>query len=224
MDFLRIALELFVGFFSLFFLTKFLGKMTITQITTFDFISALVLGELVGNALYDHEIGLTEILFAVSFWGILIFSTEIITQKNIRIRGFLEGKPSLVVHKGKIQYDELKKNHLDIDQLQHLLRAKDAFSLREVEYAILETNGTVSVLKKAEYATPTRADHDMPNKPSALPITFISDGRLLKENLTMSGLNETWLQEELQKKGIRHYSQVLYAEWEDGNSLYVEKY
>ncbi|HWO98449.1 MAG TPA: DUF421 domain-containing protein [Bacillus sp. (in: firmicutes)] len=224
MDFVRIALELFVGFFSLFFLTRLLGKMTITQITTFDFISALVLGELVGNALYDHDIGLAEILFAVSFWGILIFSTEILTQKNIRIRGFLEGKPSLVIYKGKIRYDELKKNHLDIDQLQHLLRAKDTFSLREVEYAILESNGTVSVLKKADYATPTRADHKMPTKPPALPITFISDGRLLKENLTISGLNETWLQEELHKRGIRRYSEVLYAEWAEGDSLYVETY
>lgn len=224
MDYLRIALELFVGFFSLFFLTKLLGRMTITQITTFDFISALVLGELVGNALYDHEIGLTEILFAVAFWGILIFSTEILTQKNIRIRGFLEGKPALVVYKGKIQYDVMKKNHLDIDQLQHLLRAKDAFSLREVEYAILETNGTVSVLKKADYATPTRADHKMSANPPALPITFISDGRLLRENLTLSGFNETWLQKELHKKGIRHYSQVLYAEWGEGDSLHVETY
>jgi uncharacterized membrane protein YcaP (DUF421 family) len=224
MDFVRIALELVVGFFSLFFLTKLLGKMTITQITTFDFISALVLGELVGNALYDHEIGLTEILFAVFFWGLLIYSTELITQKNIRVRGFLEGKPSIVIYKGKIRYGELKKNHLDIDQLLHLLRAKDAFSVREVEYAILETNGTVSLLKKAEYAAPTRGDHHMPDIRPSLPLTFISDGRLLEENLHTSGLNEVWLQKELKKKGIRHYSQVLYAEWEEGRSLYVETY
>ncbi|MFC3884448.1 DUF421 domain-containing protein [Bacillus songklensis] len=224
MDFVRIGVELFVGFISLFLLTKLLGKMTITQITTFDFISALVLGELVGNALYDHKTGLTDILFAVVFWGVLMFGTEILTQKNLRVRSLLEGRPAIIIHKGRIRYKEMKKNHLDISQLQHLLRAKDAFSIREVEYAILETDGTVSVLKKSDYASPTKADHKMPNKQPVLPITFISDGQLLKENLKESGFDETWLQKELHKKGIRNYSQVMYAEWEDGDSLHVEKY
>lgn len=81
MEFIRIASELFVGFICLFFLTKLLGRATITQLTTFDFISALVLGELVGNALYDSEIGIGRIVFAVAVWGALIYFTEVITQK-----------------------------------------------------------------------------------------------------------------------------------------------
>lgn len=224
MDFLQIAVELLVGFISLFFTTKLLGKVTIIQVTPFEFISALILGELVGNAVYDKETGLAEILFSVIFWGLLIFLIELLTQKSLRMRGFLEGRPSVIIHKGKVRYKELKKNHLDLDQLQYFLRAKDTFSIREVEYAVLEKDGSVSVLKKSNYTIPTRDDHKMPDQPPFLPTTFISDGKLLKENLISNGFNETWLQKQLAKKGIHDYSQVLYAESSEGNSLYVEKY
>lgn len=79
MEFIKIASELVVGYVALLFTTKIPGKTQITQITAFDFISALVLGELVGNALYDNNIGISQILFAVALWGALIYITEITT-------------------------------------------------------------------------------------------------------------------------------------------------
>ncbi|MBM7702525.1 DUF421 domain-containing protein [Metabacillus iocasae] len=224
MDFARIAVEIVVGFLSLFILTKFLGKMTITQITTFDFISALVLGELVGNALYSREIGIADILFAVTCWGLLIYVTEFITQKNIRLRLFLEGQPSIIIKQGKLSYKELRKNRLDIDQLLHMLRSKDIFSIKEVQYAILETNGTLSVIRKSDYENPTKVDFNMQGKEDMLALTLISDGRLVSDNLKQAELNETWLEQQLATHNINDYSQVLYAEWKEGEPLYVEKY
>lgn len=225
MPFVHTAIELTVGYISLFIVTKLLGKMTITQITLFDFISALVLGDLVGNALYNEHIKIKEIIFTVFFWGFLVYIVQFITQKSFRLRTLLEGRPSIVIHEGKICYNELKKNRLDLSQLQHMLRAKDAFSVSEVEYAILETDGSLSILKKSDYAAPTKSDHNMPNQPPNLPVTLISDGRLIRENLQRSGMNETWLQQELDKQGIRKYSEVLLAEWKKKKStLYVQKY
>ncbi|HYK72547.1 MAG TPA: YetF domain-containing protein, partial [Pseudoneobacillus sp.] len=127
MEFVHIFAELVVGYIALFILAKVLGKTQITQITTFDFISAVVVGELVGNALFDEEIGIKKILFAVIIWGTLIYTTEIITQKFKRVRKTLEGEPSIVIRRGKIDYHQLKINKLDINQLQHLLRSKDIF-------------------------------------------------------------------------------------------------
>jgi uncharacterized membrane protein YcaP (DUF421 family) len=224
MNLFHTGAELLIGFIGLFCVTKMFGKMTITQITTFDFISALILGELVGNALYDEEIGLLEILFGIFFWGLLMFLLQIIIQKSIKARGILEGNPSIIVNKGKLNYKELKKNHMDIDQFLHLLREKDTFTIREVEYAILETNGTVSVLKKSDYEIPTKADHRMSTTSPSLPITLISDGRLLKTNLKWSGHNEEWLKKELRVKNIENYKQVLLAEWQKGKTIYIEKY
>ncbi|GAF65372.1 hypothetical protein BTS2_2270 [Bacillus sp. TS-2] len=182
-SFFSLTIELFVGFFALLVLTKFLGKNQITQLTPFDFISALVLGELVGNAIYDPEIGLHYVLYAIFFWGALIFVIEMITQKIRESRSILEGKPSLIISNGKIQYEELKKNKLDLNQLQHLLREKDVFSIREVQNGILETNGTVSVMKKYSYDSPKNKDIKLPSKSVALPIVLVMDGEIISESL-----------------------------------------
>lgn len=224
MEYGRIAVELIVGFIALFALTKLLGKTQITQITPFDFISALVLGELVGNGLYDNKVGVGKILFTLSLWGVLIFLLEMITQKWGKTRSFLEGHPSLVIHKGQINKKELNKAKLDIDQLRYLLRSKGAFSLREVESAILETDGTLSVLKKYGYGIPINKDLNMPSKEVTLPIPLITDGRILSENLEEIHHTEQWLLTEIKKLGYQTPHEVIFAEWEKGMPLYVIPY
>src|SRR5699024_6610090 len=126
----------------------------ISQLTAFDFIAAIVLGELVGNALFDKKAGILDIGFVIVLWGAILYAIEIITQKFKGSRFILEGKPSLIIHQGEIIYEELRKNKMDLNEILHLLRMKDVFSLQEVEYAVLETDGLLSVLKKAPYQTP----------------------------------------------------------------------
>jgi uncharacterized membrane protein YcaP (DUF421 family) len=222
--YLSITVELFFGFAVLFILMKLLGKVQFSQITPFDFISALILGELLGNAVYDHEVKLGEIIFATTFWGLLIFSMEKITQKYIRSRAIFEGKPSIIVHKGIIDYQELKKNHLDINQLQSLTRQEGYFSLQEVEYAILETNGKVSVLPKAEFDVPKKPDLNVPLKPTHLPVTLIIDGKIISGNLQELGLDENWLKNQLEASNISDTSEVLFAEWIEGKPLHIMEY
>lgn len=222
MEIIQITIETLFGFTALFILTKVLGKTQITQITAFDFIAALVLGELVGNALYDKEVGILNIGFAILLWGVLIYITEIVTEKFKGTRELLEGKPVLVIHQGKIDRDQLKKSKLDINQLQHLLRSKDVFSIREVEYAILETDGTVSVLKKSPYQTVAKMDMNLTPEAVPLPMTLISDGEVLWDNLQEAGFDEKWLDSQLHSKNIDRPKDVLYAEYREGDSdLYI---
>ena len=121
--------ETVFGIFALFLLTKLLGKTQISQLTAFDFIAAIVLGELVGNALFDKKAGLFDIAYVIFLWGIILYIIEIITQKFKRSRFILEGKPSLIIHKGHLIYEEMRKNKIDIGELQHLLRMKDAVEI-----------------------------------------------------------------------------------------------
>ena len=223
-EFGQIAVELIVGCVALFIMAKILGRTQITQITPFDFISALVLGELVGNGLYDANVGLAQILFAIALWGLLIYATEMITQKKKELRELLEGKPVIVISKGKILYDALKKTKLDLNQLQHLLRSRNVFSIREVEYAILETDGTVSVMKKAPYEQPTRQDHNISASEAVLPVTVIIDGEVIWDNLRENGWDEQWLKKHMRHAGFENYSDILYAEWQDGKGMHVQSY
>src|SRR5699024_7986779 len=126
--------ETLFGIFALFILTKVLGKTQISQLTAFDFIAAIVLGELVGNALFDKKAGILDIGFVIILWGAILYIIEIITQKFKGSCFILEGKPSLIIHKGELIYEELRKNKMDLNEILHLLRMKDVFSLQEVEY------------------------------------------------------------------------------------------
>ena len=222
MLFLNIFIELLIGFIALMILTKLLGKTQISQLTPFDFISALVLGELVGNAVYDKNVHIGMILFATILWGVFIYVTEWLTQKFRKTRGIFEGKPSIVIKNGLIDRDQLKKNKLDINQLLNLLRQKDVFSIREVEYAILEADGKISVLKKSNYAKPTISDLNLPVKPVNLAITLISDGEIDRDNLRTAGFDEAWLEQQLRKLNIEKVNDVLYAEWKQDEGFYCQ--
>ncbi|MBB6449639.1 uncharacterized membrane protein YcaP (DUF421 family) [Geomicrobium halophilum] len=223
MEYLSTTVELVIGFIALLIMTKLLGKSTLSQITPFDFISALILGELVGNAIYDQQAKLGIILFSVALWGLLIYIIEWLTQRFRGTRKILEGKPSVLIRNGHLDRQEMKKNKLDINQLQHLLREQKVFSIREVAYAIFETNGTVSVLSKSNYENPTKADLQVPPTAAYLPVTFINDGHVDWENLEKFGYNGEWLMNKLRKYGIEEYKDVFYFEWKEDEGEFIER-
>lgn len=221
MTYLYIFVELGIGLIVLFAMTKLNGKTQISQITPFEFISALVLGELVGNAIYDKEVSVLQILFAVIVWAALLVGIEWIEMKFLKLRGFLEGNPSIVVRHGMIDKKELKKNKMTINQLQNMLRQKNVFSFREVEYAILESNGMLTVLKKPEYDVPVRRDLGLTGRKVALPVTLINDGVVQEDNLKKSGYNMTWLEKQLRAQGYDKPEQVFYAEWDEERGMHI---
>ena len=217
-----IIIETFFGFLSLFIIAKVIGKTQISQLTVFDFISALIFGELVGNAIYDDEIGVIEIALAVFLWGSLLWLIELLTQKFKRTRSLFEGQPTIVIRKGKIDRDAMKKSKLDINQLLHLLRSKGAFSINEVEFAIVETDGSLSVLKNTFEQNPTRKDFNLLAEDVVLPMTIVSDGEIVWDNLQEIGLDQTWLEDELKKQDVQSYKDVFYAEYKQGEALLVQ--
>ncbi|WP_226035252.1 DUF421 domain-containing protein [Aquibacillus saliphilus] len=223
-EYLSIIVELLWGFVLLFIVVKFLGKTQFSQITPFEFISAIILGELVGNAIYDREINISQITVAILTWGIFIYVVEMLTQKFNGTRKLLEGEPNIVIHQGQIKFDALKKAKIDINSLQSIIRQQGYFSIQEAEFAILEPNGEISVLPKSEYDTPKNSDLNVPSKPVHLPITVILDGKVVYDNLTEARIDEKWLKDQLAVQSITDYKEVLYAEAIKNKPLYVVKY
>lgn len=194
------------------------------QITPFDFIAAIAAGELFGNALFDPEAGIPHIAVAIITWGILMLIVEKLTQKFKRTRGFLEGKPSVIISQGEIQYEDMKVNKMDFNQLMHQLRANNVFSLAEVDYAIIEADGSLSVLKKSAYQTPTRDDLKLKEQPNPLPVSFILDGEIIEDNVINCGKSLEWLRDEIKKQGFDTAADVAYAEWTHANGLFTRAY
>ncbi|MFC0027372.1 DUF421 domain-containing protein [Neobacillus cucumis] len=224
MKIINLTVELIVGFFYLFLIVKFVGKKLINQISPFTFIASIVFGELLGNALYDHKAGVFYIFYSMTIWGALLLAVESLSQKFLKFRGIVEGKPSALIKNGVVDREALRKNRMNINQLQSLLRQSETFSIREVAFCYLEANGSISILKKSKYQKTTQEDFHMPSQAVAVPVTIIRDGEVLWDELHELGLKETWLKSELSTRHITDYKDVFIAEWLEGDGLFVQSY
>ena len=222
MSLITLAGELITGFVVLFILIKVIGKKIIAQITPFTFIAAIVLSELLGNALYDPEIGVGYIIFAMILWAAMIFTVEVLGQKFLFFRKVSEGKPSVLIDNGIINRQQLKKNQMNINQLQSLLRQSETFSIREVAYCYLEANGAISILKKTPKQKVQQEDMQLPPKPVYIPTTLIRDGELLHDELAQIGKSLDWLKNELKNQGVDNFRDVFLAEWLEGEGLFMQ--
>lgn len=222
MNILETTIELVIGFFSLFVATKLIGKTQLSQITPFDFVSAMVMGELLGNAIYDREVGILLVLYTLTIWATLMLVIETISQKFLKSRAVLEGNPDIIIRNGFIDKEIMKKNRLDMNTLLELLRKKDIFTIHDVEYAILEPSGNLSVLKKSRALEVTREDLELPLKTVSLATALIIDGDVLYDNLDGIGFNINWLKKEIEEKGYQNIKNVFYAEWSDSSGLFIQ--
>lgn len=218
----HLTLELIVGFLFLFLIVKFVGKKIISQISPFTFIAAIVLGEILGNALYDNKIGVFYIIYSLVLWAVMLFVVEILSQKSLKFRGIVIGKPVALIKNGVIDREALKKNRININLLQSLLRQSETFSIREVAYCYLEANGSLSILKKTKYQKTTQEDLNLPSQSVYVPVTIIRDGEVLWDEIMELGYDESWLKAELSKHNVINYKDVFIAEWLHGDGLFVQ--
>lgn len=213
-----------ISFFSLLIYAKILGKQQISQLTFFDYALGITIGSIAAELTTDlssrawpHWIGLT-------CWAALGYLMEYITMKWRYAAKYIEGEPTIVIMNGKIMEDTLRKMQYRVSDIIELLRNKDVFDLNEVDFAIVEPNGQLSVLKKAEYQTLTAKDMKINKKPSGISTELIYDGILIKENLRQLNKDEKWLKNQLKSKGIKDISEVFLATLNPGGSFYVDKY
>ncbi|WP_136607984.1 YetF domain-containing protein [Paenibacillus dokdonensis] len=221
MDLGMISVKLIIGFLGLWVMTRVLGKKEISQLTPFDFISSLMLSELVGNTVYQEDVHIGQLLFSLAIWFILSYVFEKVTQYARKTRGPLEGSPSILIRNGEVDIREMKRNRLDFEQLLMMLRQKDIFSVREVSYAIFETNGSLSVMKNTEYETVQKSDLKLTDDEPGLTYNLLEEGRINEEALKSLGENKIWLMEQLRQNGHTELENIAYVEWQEGRGLFV---
>ena len=220
---LLLTIKLITGFVLLFFVISFVGRKIINQITPFTFIGSIVIGELLGNGVYEEHVSILQIVYSICLWGLLLFIVEFLERKFLSFRGIVQGKPSALIKNGIIDRQELKRCRMNINQLQSLLRQSETFSVREVAFCYLEANGSLSILKKSPYQKTTQEDFNLPKISVHAPVTIIRDGKLLKDELKDLGYNEVWLKKQLSSHNVSNYKDVFLAEWLEGDGLFVQK-
>lgn len=203
--------------------TRFLGKRQITQLTYFEYITGITLGSLAAYAALEESIHWAYPLLSIAVWTLASLGAEFLTLKSKAARNLIEGKGAVIIKDGKILEDNLKKERYSTDELLYQLRQKNVFRAADVEFAVLETTGNLSVMLKREHQpiTPKRLGVEVPNVVE--PQTVIMDGKLLDEPLATIGLNREWLHTELEKIGVT-LDNVFLAQVDGYGQLFVDLY
>ncbi|BDH61820.1 DUF421 domain-containing protein [Lysinibacillus sp. PLM2] len=224
MDFSELIIRLFIAFLILFLLTRIMGRKEISQMTFFNFVSAISIGSITANLAVNNNLTIQNGIIALVAWAAFTIILGIIDIKSKSLRIITTGEPIIVVEEGKIMERALRKTRLDMDSLYSMLREKDVFSLNEVEYAIFETSGKLSVMKKENKQTVTKEDLSIQiqNKTYPTATELISDGLINTDNLARLNLDERWLKQKLNNSGVNSVDEVFFAELQPDGSLYID--
>lgn len=213
-----------IAYFSLLIFSRILGKEQISQLTFFDYILGITIGSIASELTVDlssrawpHWVGLLT-------WAGLGYVMRTISLKWRYAAKYLEGEPVIVIMNGKIMDDVLKKMRFALSDILGLLRDKDIFDLNEVEYAILEPSGKISVLKKPEYLPVNRQDMKIKAKSSGISTEIIYDGILFEDNLKEMNKDKNWLMRQLKKNGVKDISEAFLVTLNEAGDIYVDKY
>ena len=207
----------------LFTFTKFLGPKQLSQMNVFEYITGIVLGGIVAHTTINPDVEITHAIIAMFVWFIVPFIVEKITLKNKAFRNFAEGKSTIFIQDGKVMEDNLKKAGFSTDDLLEKLRAKDIFLASDVEFAVLEPDGGLSVLPKKENRPLTPKDLGIKVAPAKEPQTVIMDGRAINESLANLNLNINWLETELAKLNVS-IENVFLGQADNDGQHYIDLY
>ena len=207
-----------VSFAALLLLTRLMGKKQMSQLTFFHYITGITIGSIAANIAGESEEPFWNGMISLVVWTLLTVLLSFITLKWGGSRMILDNQPTIVIRDGRIDEQAMKSVQLHLDDLNMMLREAGVFTAKDVQYAVLETNGALSVLQKVQQLPATKKDVKAGGgPPQYMPSEIIADGRVNRKNLRLYGLNEEWLLEEIGKHGVSRSDQVFFAQLlEDG--------
>ena len=209
-DIINIMIRSFIAMTTLFFMTKLLGKKQVSELSLFDYVVGISIGNFASEMAINLEADFLNALSAIIIFGLFAFLISLLTMKSLKLRKFFIGVPTILVQNGKIVYDNMKKTKFDVNDLLEETRGNGYFDLSEIEYAILEANGKVSFLPKGEYKPVTVKDMNLKIEKQGLCANVIIDGNIMNDNLNNIGKDEEWLLHELKIMG-KEVSNILLA-------------
>lgn len=210
-EILIVIIRGFLSLISLFFVTKLLGKKQVSQLSLFDYIIGISIGNFAAEITINLEAKLIYGIVAVVEFGLIAYLISIVTMKSIKLRRFFMGIPTVLIDKGKIVEEGLNKVHFDVNDLLEECRGNGYFDLNEIEYAVMECNGLLSIMPKSAYKPVTIKDLNLKQEKMSLCANVIIDGVIMDNNLNNMNKDTEWLEQQLKLKGYKNYDNILLA-------------
>jgi uncharacterized membrane protein YcaP (DUF421 family) len=221
--YLQILIRGIGAFLGVLVITRVVGKTQVGQLTVADFVNAIVIGSIAAAMVTDLKENGWYYAFGLLLFGLLTVISEYASLKYRPLRKLIEGEPTVVIHNGKILENNMKKLIYNVDDLMMQLREKNVFNIADVEFAVAEPNGGLSVLLKSHKQPLTPSDMRIPTRYQGIPSELIVDGVVIQQNLKQNNLTEDWLYRELEKQGIKSVKDVMYASLDAEGKLYVDR-
>lgn len=220
MEILRVALTAFLSAVSLFIIAKIIGHKQMSQLDFFDYITGITIGSIAAELATELEEPVKP-LVAMLVYGAITVALASITSHFPRTRKYINGSPTVIMDGGKIYRKNLKKSKLDLSEFMVMCRELGYFDLSDIQTAIFEYNGKLTIFPKSQKRPATPNDMSLIIPVEHIKTELIMDGNVLKENLERRGLDTNWLMGELKCLGYENESEIFLALCDDQNKITV---
>ncbi|MGI6514564.1 MAG: DUF421 domain-containing protein [Syntrophomonadaceae bacterium] len=216
------VLKALLAFVVILILARWLNKEQLSQLTFYDWIVGITIGSMAANLTNEPEGRILEHVVILVVFSAAAYLTGMMTVKSRPLRKLIEGEPTVVIHNGRILEHNMAKLHYNVDNLLNQLREKNVFNIEDVEFALLEGNGGLSVLLKSQKRPLTPSDLGIPTSYEGLSSEIIVDGQVIYQNLKQNNLDEQWLIAELRKRGYNSPRDIVLATLSSDGELYID--
>lgn len=201
---------------------RLMGKREIGQLQPFELAISIMIADLASIPMTDTGVPITNGIIPILGLLVMHLVISMLNMKSIKSREIICGKPTILVYRGKINEKALKKERFTINELQERLRGNNIFNLGDVEYAILETSGQVTVIQKPEKRNTIPEDFNIVPEYEGIPYDLVVDGQIMYNNLNAIGRNEEWLKKEVQKFKMKP-EEALVVTIDGKNQIFCQK-
>ena len=203
---------------------RIMGKRQIGQLQPYELVVTIMISELATLPMEDMRIPLIHGFIPIVTLLVIQIVISLLELKSDKARFILDGKPSIVIRNGRLVLSELKNQVFTVNDLLEELRMKGYYNIEDVEYAILETNGQISVIPKDDNQPVTKSDMNIKTKAKTIPAIIISQGRLNMDNLKFINKDERWLMNQIKAANIKDIKEIFIAVMTTEGGLYIQKY
>ena len=225
MEIIKVILTSLLSVAALFIITKIMGHKQVAQLDFFDYVCGITIGS-IGAELATELESPEHPLIALAVYGLASLFLNLLAHKIPRTRKYINGTPTILLDEGNLYRKNLKKAKLDLSEFMLLCREQGYFDLDEIQTAVFEHNGKLSILPKAAKRPATPEDMNITAKATHIGVEVIMDGCIMGENLSRIGLNEKWLNKEIRSQGYKDSKEIflgIYRPEEKRLSLYKNK-
>lgn len=220
MEIIKVLLTSLLSVGALFAITKIMGHKQMSQLDFFDYISGITIGSIAAELATELEEPLKP-LIAIAVYGAVAVLLSKITSLFPKSRKYINGTPTILMNNGKLYRENLKKAKLDLSEFMVMCRQQGYFNLSDIQTAVFEFNGKLSILPVSKKRPANPEDLNLSPAPEFIHTEVIMDGRILDENLKRMGLDDKWLQKQLNAQGYKKADEVFLALCDENNQLTV---